>query len=379
MQILFIKELKLYIQDKKSVIFTFLLPMVLISIFAFTFGGANTSRQRINPIELLIVDLDKTSTSQRIIAHLDSLKSVRVKFGIPNPEELVKKGDYVALLILHKGLSIAVETLSPLPLELKYDRSREMEIGILISILDSGVKQFLASENSHTRSSLEVQQIETAQKLRLTSIVGERKKANPGLIQAVSGTAILMLMFSVSGLGSSILQEKEKGTLRRLLYAPLKKSTILKSKMLFAFFIALLQLSVMFIFSWLVFGLDLLINLPALIIMIVATGFAISSFGVFLAAISKTRAQAQSFGTLVILVMSSLGGSIVPLFIMPEVMKKLALLSVNYWGIQGFFDIFWRELPTIEILPRVGVLIAIGLFLSIISFRLFNKTIDKMV
>ncbi len=379
MKILLIKEFKLYIQDIRSVIFTFLLPMILISIFAFTFGGVNTGEQRLNPIELLVADLDQTTESQRAISILDSLQLLQLKSDNIDPEALVRKGSYVGLLVLHRGFADSLSTLGSLPIELKYDRSREMEIGILRSVLNGGIKQFLNSENASSPTPIEVQQTKTMQGLKLTSIVGERKKTNPGLIQAVSGTAILMLMFSVSGLGSSILQEKEKGTLHRLLYSPINSTTILKSKMAFAFFIALLQLSVMFIFSWLVFDLDLLINLPALIIMIVATGFAISSFGIFLAAISKTRAQAQSLGTLVILVMSSLGGSIVPLFIMPEIMKTLAMLSVNYWGIQGFFDIFWRELPTVQILPRVGVLLVIGLALSTVSFRLFNITVSKMV
>ena len=167
-----------------------------------------------------------------------------------------------------------------------------------------------------------------------------------GLIQAVAGTAILMLLFSVAGVGTSILEEKENGTINRLLYSPLKGSTILYSKMLFAFFISILQLSAMFLFAWLILNMDMSVNIPGLILMIIATSFAVSSLGIFLAAIAKTRQQAQNLSTIIILVMSAIGGSMIPLFIMPPILQKIALLSVNYWGIQGFYDLFWRVSST---------------------------------
>jgi len=43
--------------------------------------------------------------------------------------------------------------------------------------------------------------------------------------------------------------------------------------------------------------------------------------------------------------MSCIGGSMIPLFAMPLFMQKISVFSVNYWGVQGFYDIFWRMLP----------------------------------
>jgi len=215
--------------------------------------------------------------------------------------------------------------------------------------------------------------------LKLTSVVGEKKEANLAVIQAVAGTAIMMLLFSVAGIGTSILEEKENGTINRLLYSPLKAVSILFGKMLYALFIAVLQLSLMFIFAWVAFGLDLSLNIPALVLMIFATGFAVSSFGIFLASISKTRQQAQGLSTLIILIMSAIGGSMIPLFFMPAIMKKIAVVSVNYWGIQGFYDIFWRDLPLVDILPKILVLTGIGVVMTMISIRLFNKNVMKLV
>ena len=70
--------------------------------------------------------------------------------------------------------------------------------------------------------------------------------------------------------------------------------------------------------------------------MILTTAFAVSSFGIFLVAIAKSRQQLSGLSTIVIMAMSAIGGSMVPLFIMPAIMQKIAVVSVNYWGIQGF-------------------------------------------
>jgi ABC-type Na+ efflux pump permease subunit len=215
--------------------------------------------------------------------------------------------------------------------------------------------------------------------LKMTSIVDEKNSRNLGLIQAVAGTAILMLLFSVAGIGTSILEEKENGTISRLLFSPVSLRTILFSKMLFALFIAVLQLSVMFLFSWIFLDLDISLNLEALLLMILSTSFAVSSLGIFLAAIAKSRQQALSLSTLIILVMSALGGSMIPLFIMPDIMSDIAVVSVNFWSIQGFYDIFWRQLPLSEILPRIFMLTGFGLVFSFFSVRLFSKNILSLI
>ena len=214
--------------------------------------------------------------------------------------------------------------------------------------------------------------------IKWTSVVGMKNDTKLGLIQAVAGTAILMLLFSVAGVGTSILEEKENGTINRLLYSPLKNSTILYSKMLFAFFISMLQLTSMFLFSWLILNMDMRVNISGLILMIIATSFAVSSLGIFLAAVVKTRQQAQNLSTIIILVMSAIGGSMIPLFIMPPILQKIALLSVNYWGIQGFYDIFWRALPLKEILPKILILMSFGVVMTFASILLFKKRIIKL-
>jgi ABC-2 type transport system permease protein len=393
---LFKKDLILFFHDKRSVIIAFLLPIILITLFAFAYGSTGAYNGRSQPVDLLVTDLDRSPGSKEIISRIDSLDDIKViASDSTEARELVIKGKYVSALIIHKGFQDSLNTGNASLLELVYDRSREMEIGILrqdlISLLIASTSEIvmkknferylqeLFPDNENVISGKSISALpkddRKKQTIKWTPIVGVKNDISLGLIQAVAGTAILMLLFSVAGVGTSILEEKENGTIHRLLSSPLNSSVILYSKMLFAFFISVIQLSLMFIFAWLAFNLDLSVNIPALILMILSTSYAVSSLGIFLAAVARTRLQAQNISTIIILVMSAIGGSMIPLFIMPPILQKIALLSVNYWGIQGFYDIFWRNLPLKDILPKILILISFGIVLTYTSIRLFKKRI----
>ncbi len=397
---IFKKDLKLYFSDRRAVLLTFLVPILLITLFAFAFGGIGGRSSNAKPIELLVSDIDNSSDSKSVITSLDALSGLTL---IPKKTEeaidLVRKGKYVGVLIFEKGFQDSINAGNNLPMELKYDAARKIEMGMLQSVLMQnlmstvGKKSIKAKMNSYFDENFSGMPSAVKEKifidmnsgnnnvsLKMTPIIKENsKKGNLGLIQAVAGTAIMMLLFSIAAIGGGLLDEKEAGTLKRLLFSPLKPTDILFGKMGAALVLAILQLVVMFVFSWLVFGLPIFIDITSLILMILTTAFAVSSFGIFLVAIAKTRQQLQGLSTIIILVMSAIGGSMIPLFVMPAIMQKIAVVSINYWGIQGFYDIFWRNLPLIEILPKMGILVGIGLVMTIISVKMFKKNMMEFV
>ena len=69
----------------------------------------------------------------------------------------------------------------------------------------------------------------------------------------------------------------------------------------------------------------------------------------------------------------------IPTFLMPAFMQKMAIYSVNYWSIRGFNDILGMNAPFVKILPEVGVLMCIGVVLSVISVIMFRRNILKVV
>lgn len=211
--------------------------------------------------------------------------------------------------------------------------------------------------------------------------MGDTEEARTGSIaHVVAGTSVMMLLFSVAGIGGSLLDEKSEGMLKKLLCAPVHPNSILYGKMVYANIISIIQLMIMFIFGWLVFGLPILHYLPSIAIMILATAYACSSFGIVLASFARSRQQVQGLSTVIVLVMSGIGGSMIPVFMMPDIMQKIAVITVNYWGIQGFYDIFLEHLPitNITFLSKVLILILIGTSLNFLAFRMFRRNILKI-
>lgn len=405
------KDIRQYLKDRTAVLLSLLLPMVLITIFALMYGGIGKPKEA-RPISLLFTDQDNTELSKEVFKTLNDQDGMQLfPKSYDEAAGLIKKGKNTAVLVLYKGFQDSIEAGNKAPMELFYDEAKEIEMGLLQQALWSNlfgitmkkgikgkVNTWIKEKNPNLNDSelLDIQarvenqftdfensedskEMEENSNLPMTAIVGEEKNGNLGLVQAIAGIAIMMLLFSVSSSGASLLKEKEDGTFRRLLVSPISPSSILYGKMLSTLFMAVLQLTVMFLYSWLALGLDIFINLPALILMILAAAIACSSFGIFMASVCKSRKQVESLSTLVILVISALGGSMMPLIFMPEIMHKLAVISVNYWAMEGFFDIFWRQLPLSEIYPKMLVLLGIGAGLTIISVISFRRNLLKLV
>ena len=360
------KDLRLYFSDRKGILITFLLPIILITLFAFAFGGVAKKKSAPRPLGVLVVDKDSTTTSQDFITKLNAMQTIRLITSTEDKAlDLVKKGKNVAVLIFEKGFEEAVKADTSLPIELKYDAARDLQMRIVHSMIREGFKYHLGKATP-----------QNTVKIKTTSLIKESStKAHPGLVQAVGGTAIMMLLFSIAVVGGGLLDEKEAGTLKRLLIAPVKPLHILLAKMGTAMVVSILQLTAMFVFAWIAFGLPIFMDVISLGLLILCISFAVSSFGVFLVSTVKTRQQLQGMSTIIIILMSAIGGSMIPINMMPAFMQKIAGISVNYWGIEGFFDIFWRQLPLIEILPKMGILLAIGLGMVLVSIPLFKRNI----
>jgi ABC-2 type transport system permease protein len=398
------KELKMFLKDKRAVMLTFLLPTMLITVFALAFGGDNGNG--IREIPLLVCDQDKTDLSIKTVNDIDSVKMLDViPCSYDSAIDLIKRGKRTAVFILRKGFSDSVKAMKRLPWELQYDAARAQETGIIQSLLtralygsvgkimtrmaieknittmfpliDTTARNNIVSRFTGTSSSGNSggSTIQSNMKLNTTSVISA-KVGNVGLVQAVAGTAVMMLLFSLSGMGGGLLDEKENGTLKRLLYSPVHPAEILLGKMASAIIVAACQLTFMFGFATIVFHLQIADKILPLAIMILSTAIACSGFGVFLATLARSRQQLQGMSTLIILTMSVIGGSMVPSFLMPQWMQNLSVISINYWSIQGFYDILWRDLPIGGIfLSKVAVLVSVGVILTLLAFRFFRKNV----
>jgi ABC-type multidrug transport system permease subunit len=407
-----LKDLKVFFRDIKAVLLSFLLPIGLITLFGLTFGGIEKRSETQNQPAILVSDLDSTATTRDVIAKLDSLDEISVTtVDFSKGKDQIMNGNRLAMLVFYKGFADSVESGKPEPMELFYDEARKMDASLIQYALISNLMEILGPKTFKKKimSTIKTKypdldtdmmsQIEgdiseqfapagsgdkennamgKMGNLTVTSLA-RKESVNWALIQSFAGTAVMMLLFSVTAIGSSLLSEREDGTLKRLMYSPVSPIHIMFGKIFFALVISVIQLSVMIVFTWAALGMDLGYNLFYLMMVVVATAFACSGFGIFIAAISTSRKQAESMATIVILLMSAIGGSMIPLFFMPTFMQKIAVISLNYWAIQSFFDVLGREVSFLQIITKVGVLIGIGATMMAISASLFKRNLLKVL
>ena len=398
------KDLLQFRKDKKALFLSFILPIILISLFAAIYGGVD-GKVESKPQKLLVADLDNTTLSTEIIDELKKEPALEIEMvGFKEGKKSVIDGNRSALMCFYTGFADSINSGKTAPMELFYDEAKSMEIGLMQKALMSTIMSFVGQKGgkAHVKSFINqkygeelpediIEEINSDIDAEFsdgggTTSFSSDLKTTPlaikegirwGVIQAVAGTLVMMLLFNMAGMGSSILQEKEKGTLKRLLFSPISPSAFLYGKMFSALISALIQIVILLLFSYFVFGLDLFHNPLGLFLMIFGTAFACTGFGTLIASLGSSRKQVESISTIVIIIMSAIGGSMIPLFLMPAFLQKLAMSSLNYWSIQGFYDVFGRDPAWSSFLIKPLVLFGFGIISSLLAGTYFRKRILK--
>ncbi|HVN04385.1 MAG TPA: ABC transporter permease [Bryobacteraceae bacterium] len=405
-------------RDRGALILSFILPIAFFSIFGAIFGGMGSSGTP--RVSVLVVDEDHSPVSERLVRALSQEPSFQTrthpeaKKGEPVPgdytaaaaEKAVHDGEAPAALIILQGFGAHPAGFGPrserVPIRLLHDSSDpvagQMVAGILQKDAMTSLSGSMAREGMHyfeqtigglTPEQRERMSANLAALDKLTSRGGApsstgfidvdaqdviRNKKQKSMISFyAAGIGVMFLLFTASAAGGSLLDESESGALDRILSARVSMTTLLAGKMAYSALLACLQLTLMFLWAAAVFHLDLFHHLPGFIVMTVATGFAVASFGMLLASVSHTRAQASAIGTLLILTMSAIGGSMFPRYFMPEAMQKAGLLTFNAWAIDGYTKVFWRDEPITHLAPQVGVLIGAGFAVFLIARRFARR------
>jgi len=399
-------------RDRVAQMLAFLLPLMFFTIFALVFGSqSNTSTAR---IRVAVVDEDNSELSKRIVEGLRSEKALRARTTIDeagkaplnraSAEKLVRDGDVPVAIVLPKGFSegaAAFGRSSNAPhLQLLADVSDRiappMVSGLLQKVamtsapdilMKGGLSQFeryagALTPEQRTAVTGWLSQLTTASGgttlstssangvfgLGVDTVDVMRQQGNrESLISFyAAGIGVMFLLFSMSGASGALLEEVDSGTLDRVLSTRVGMSGLLAGKWLFLTLMGVGQLSLMFLWGRLAFGLDLFHHVPGFVIMTAFTAAAAAGFGLVLATAARTRAQLSGMSTIIILLMSSVGGSMFPRFLMSDTMRKMGLVTFNAWALDGYLKVFWRNAPIAALWPQLLVLAGLtALFLGV--------------
>jgi ABC-2 type transport system permease protein len=176
----------------------------------------------------------------------------------------------------------------------------------------------------------------------------------------------LFLFLAAQATAQSIYNEKKYGSFRRLLAAPISKTTILAGKMLPNFITVLLQVVVIFGLSMTVLpllGLDALRlgNEPlALVVVSLVVALCSTCLGVLIAGLARTEGQIGGISTVALWVLALLGGAFFPSFLMGP-LKELGQVTPQYWAVRAYQDVLVRNQDLAGVMIEMAVLLGFAL------------------
>ncbi len=426
--ILLRKDVLRFVADKPALLLTFILPPVLILIFGLIFGGSGEPQSK---IKIIFVNESKSPLALTLEEKLDSsdvLKPVKEftpeeskvpqRFDEETAVRFVKEGKYSTAIVLPEDFY--TDTSSALRIKIFYDPKNAIEssliqgaiqktiftqmsslfpalmtkrakktlkgsksvsfenemaeiIGKYFNVSKDTIVKYFSEENIVKNPSGEnfignIINIESKQ------VVGESVN-NPGVTRMAGGWASMFLLFSIVGASLTLFEEKQEGSLKRLLCMPVTRSQILWSKYVFSTTLGIVQLLTMFVFTWLFFGVDIFTNFGNLFIVIVVSSMAAVSFGMLITSTVKSIQQANGIATIIILIMSAIGGAWFPVSFLPGWMQTVAKFTITYWSVDAFLQVLWRNVAFSGIALHVLILASVGVvvtFYSVIRFRKGN-------
>lgn len=168
------------------------------------------------------------------------------------------------------------------------------------------------------------------------------------------------LLGCVAAFSMSIVQERTRGTFLRLRLAPISRSQIIGGKALACFIAAIGVCVILMAIGVGIFG----VGMPDPLKLVLAIGASAICFVGLMMTISvlgRTEQAVSGAGWAIMLIFSMTGGGMVPLMAMPGWMLTLSKISPVRWGIISLEGAIWRGYSYAEMLPALGILVAIGI------------------
>ena len=182
-----------------------------------------------------------------------------------------------------------------------------------------------------------------------------------------TGIAVFFLFFTVQFGVLSIIDERETGTMPRLLVAPISKQSILVGKLLASFLMGVASTVVLWLATTLLMGADWGSSIGVLIL-IVAGVAAAMGLTAAIATFTNTAEQAGAITAFIVVVFGVLGGVFFPVTRVSGAFEVVSRIAPHFWLMDGFQRLSAGE-GLVDILPALGAIMlfagtlgAIGLF-----------------
>lgn len=387
-----------------------LIPVVFTLIFGFVFGPADQAPRP--KLKMFVADNDDSVLSRFFISSLTQGDLSQIIHTEPVEEdrgrELMDRGKASALLIIPKGFGQKIwqgqetdllllknpsERFLPQIAEEIVDTASLVLSG-LVSVFDDEISRIRKAVDADAFSDEDVSSVSVLIKNKIESFskyvfpppvslkeqtLQEEGEKEPEEMRVegyiLPAVAIMFLLFICNVVFEDILRERDLGTLMRMQLSPLLLSEFIWSKIITSVLIGMISMAVLVAVGRVLFSIHWG-NLWGLLVIIFSISLLIAGFIAFLYAFIRTERQAGALLSSVFIVISLLGGSMMPVENFPPFLQKTARFTLNYWGIKAFHKNILHD-PFREILPLVAGMAAAGLILSAVGALILKRNLRR--
>lgn len=336
----FIKECKSFLRDKVSLITYLVVPMILIGILGMALSNAfvsgSSSQVELEPITLFIENKDEGPLGEQLFLTMLS-EELSTWFIISDQSEgaflhVTIPNDFSNKVWLGQQINFVLKA---------EDRSR-----ILVSMLEQVVEQFIREAQMLTflQGKVDFNSITVAGEISLPlvvekSVAGSEQEPLSSFQYYAVGMGVMYLLFLGIGATKAFMEERRQMTLLRLKVTPQSIVKILFGKFLGWTALGVLQFGVLVTGTRWIYGVHWGTSYTQLFVVILGYAFAIAAIGFLLATFFEKEETTDQIGSISVMVMAAVGGSMAPMFLFPEIVNTLAKILPNAWALQTILSI----------------------------------------
>lgn len=391
------KEMQILFKDRGQLVVLFLMPIMFASILGSAFGGGSPE------IAIYLVNQDTGAYGSQVENQLDNIEALHITKldTAEQADRRIADGEALAAIVIPPGFSQKIDAFEQTQVQVIIDPTQQNYASIVPGIASGvltpvvlqgeirhGIRVLLGESGKFDQADPQVLR-ETEAKIRgvimtqmqemfthpLISLTVEDLEGaqQQSLDSAYSYTtpayAVMFAFFIVGTIASSLLREKEDGTFRRLLVAPIHRGSIIAGTMLAYMLVVALQVLVMFGVGSGFFGIPLGDSPLGLLLVTLALAMSAASLGMLVAALARSRSQADGIGFVLSIVLAAVGGSVIPT---PEegFLHVLSQFTPHAHALEGYLELTSQGAGVVDVLPQVGLLAGVGvLFFAIAMWR----------
>ena len=401
------KEIQLISKDRGSLAVLFLLPL----LFGSLYGGINLKMAGNGDdptilLDVCLVNEDAGIFGVEVAKALKGIDELQIETFdvVADAEQRVADGEATAAIVIPADFTQKINAHTPTAIEVIVDPAQPESASIVTGIMNQvvaevtiwgevqyGIRTILDESGVLADASAEVRHGVEAQNLGVIMTRLNEMRRNPAIVVTSEdlegakieggitiffalmfpGITVMFVFFTVGMSGASLLNEREAGTLRRLLAAPIPRGAIIAGKMLAYMLLVCLQVVVLFGVANILFDMPLGKSPVALVLLTLVLALVATALGMLVAALSGTAQQADNIGTVLGFVLAGIGGCIAmsptPLTRAEGFMGVLSNLTPHGHALEGYYRLMAENATFVQILPEIGILLAMGVVFFLIA------------